>query len=63
MHYERCFNGWSGRPSVADEAWHWLKHVLCIGGDCLTSRTEGRSQPWELWFSMYEAISLYVHLC
>ena len=26
------------------------RNVSCTFGDCLTSRPEGCSQPWELWF-------------
>ena len=29
------------------------RNASCASGDCLTSRPKGRSQPRELWFSIY----------
>ena len=36
------------------------RNVSCALGDCLTSRPEGRSQPRELWFSIYSCTHVHV---
>jgi len=32
------------------------QNTSCASGACLTSRPKGRSQPRELWFSIYSCI-------